>query len=192
MIYLLAIAAAIITGILVKGRISNLLNLKFEKTWLILAAFVILSAAQITGSKYGFAQRYSFWINLITFCMLLIGLWYNRRYAGMLFIGLGCLLNAAAILVNGGKMPVSMEMIEKAGLSHMISELSFRHMIFEEWNQVRLPLLSDIIHIPGFLGYWVGVASIGDLIITLGLFCVVLEAVAGREILPVRQFLKIG
>lgn len=92
---------------------------------------------------------------------------YKKGYWFMIFetlillvVMLGGSLNFLAIQNNGGRMPFNAE----------YDYQSKTHFSFQEFAQVKLPFLTDIIH---FLnGYW----SIGDLIMFTGVFLLFLNA----------------
>ena len=185
MLYIAAIILGIAIGIMAKGKAANLLELNFEKVWLIMIAFVIQIFTQIMGNRgFTFAAKYSFVIQAVVFCMLLAGFWFNRRYLGIWVIGAGCGLNALVMMLNGGKMPVSYEMVVKAGLTGMVDALKAgadgKHIIISQ--STRLAFLSDIIHLPKFIDFGMQIVSIGDLIVLVGLFLLVVGAVAGKKL----------
>jgi hypothetical protein len=186
MLYFAAIISGVIFGLLARGKISNLFELKFEKAWIIMLALFIQVAAQVLSLKgVEFAIRYSLFIQGIMFCMVIVCLWYNRRYIGVWFIGLGCILNALVMMLNDGKMPISYNALAKADLLWTLDSFRAgadgRHTIVNE--ATRLPLLADTMHPPFFFDYFMKVVSIGDLIVIWGLFLLVLGAVTKSKIL---------
>jgi len=182
MLYLLAIILAILIGKLTKGRVSNLMDINFEKPWLFIVAFVILIVTQIYGGKYEFINNYIIIFQGLIFCLLIVGFWFNRKYIGIWVIGAGCLMNAVTIFLNGGKMPVSLAVVEKANLMSQAAELTVKHAILQIDGSTKLPFLCDIIYLPNVLGFMMKIVSIGDLIVVIGLFLIILQLVMGWRI----------
>jgi len=123
------------------------------------------------------AVKFSFLIQAVVFVLLLFCFWFNREYIGLWFVGLGASLNALVMLVNGGRMPVSLEAMQKAGIKEVtemiMSGADNKHAVIS--STTKLKFLADIIHLPGFIGQGMGVVSIGDLVVALGLFVFVFE-----------------
>ncbi len=179
MLYIVAVAIGIIAGKLAGGKIANLAELKLEKTWIIITAFLIQATAQILGlNGFGFISRYSFVIQAIVFCLLFSGFWINRRYLGILFIGIGCLLNALVMMFNGGKMPVKESILISQGATPEIIEqvrlgLDGKHSLIND--STRLVFLSDIIETPPVLDWMMQIISLGDIIVVIGLCVLIFE-----------------
>jgi hypothetical protein len=93
----------------------------------------------------------------------------------MLVIGLGAMLNAAAITANDGVMPASASAMRSAGLAH---EAGGAFMNSAPVTDARLAFLGDIIAVPSWLPD-AKVFSVGDLLIFLG--AIVLVHVASRR-----------
>jgi len=93
------------------------------------------------------------------------------------FVGLGASLNALVMLVNGGRMPVSLEAMQKAGIKEVtemiMSGADNKHAVIS--STTKLKFLADIYICPVFIGQGMGVVSIGDLVVALGLFVFVFE-----------------
>ncbi len=181
MLYLLAIIVGIIAGLAMKGRISNLVEIRFNKVWLIISTAVLLVASQTLSDRFDFLSGYEFLINGIIFCMVFAWLWLNRQYVGMWVIAVGSLLNMIVMMVNGGRMPVDRDTVINAGLPIELLEADIKHYITSPGDGTRLAFLSDIIAPPGFLGYMMQVVSIGDLMVVAGLFLLFLQIVSGRK-----------
>ncbi|MFZ5986490.1 MAG: DUF5317 domain-containing protein, partial [Bacillota bacterium] len=161
-----------------EGKKPDIGNVRFHKTWLIVLACLIQTITRVMGSKgIRFVVEYSLVIQGIVFILLFICLWFNRRYIGLWVTGVGASLNALVMVLNGGRMPVSLEIMKNAGLMEAANILSTgadsRHVVMS--GSTRLGFLADIIYLPGFLGMGMPVVSIGDLIIALGIFILTLE-----------------
>lgn len=182
LLYLLAIAAGILLGLLAKGSLANFLHFRFKRVWLALTAVLIDVMIQVLAlNGFEFTIRYSFAISAVKFLLLLVWLWTNREILGIPVIGLGCLLNAVVMMVNDGKMPVDENVIkavmaENSGITEV--PLDGKHFIAD--SSTKLPFLSDTIHPPGFLAIGAQIMSIGDLIVVAGILLVAYKIVSGR------------
>ena len=181
MLYIMAIFFGILIGVLAKGKISYMANISFNKAWLFITAFILLIFTQLAGNYFELVNSYIFVFQGLVFCFLLAGFWFNRQYLGIWVIAAGCLMNALAILLNGGKMPVSLAVVEKANLMSRLSDVSVKHAIFQIDGSTRVPFLCDIIYLPNVLGLFNKIVSIGDIIVVLGLFFIILQVVLGKS-----------
>ena len=183
MLYLLVILLAIILGVLVgtvKKRKFDISCITLEKVWLAFIAFGIQTVTRILSMKgVVFIAKYSQITQGVVFTLLFIVLWYNRKHLGLWIIALGASLNALVMMVNGGRMPVSLEKLEKVDMPEFIELLKSgadnKHIVMSELT--KLNFLADIFYIPGFLGKGAYVLSIGDYIVAVGLFVFVLEMI---------------
>lgn len=186
MLYIIAIVLGVIVGILFKGRIGNILNFKFEKAWIIITAFLIQAGAQFLNFKgFTIVSRNVIIIQSIVIVLLLIGFWYNRKNLGITFLGIGLMLNAVVMIANGGKMPVSYDILKSFNQQEMIELLEAgrdsKHTIISE--NTNLAFLSDVIYIPYVFGYMMRLVSIGDLMIVAGIFILTVEIVSGKHLI---------
>ncbi len=181
MLYLTVMLLAFILALAVqgmKGKAFSFPDIKLRKTWLAIIAFVLQTVTRILGIKgLESAVKYSFIIQALVFALLLLCLWFNREYIGLWFVGLGASMNALVMLVNGGRMPVSLEAMQKAGVKEVtdiiLAGADNKHAVIG--STTKLSFLADIIYLPGFIGQGMGVVSIGDLVVALGLFAFIFE-----------------
>lgn len=184
MLYAIAILLGVMAGILAKGRISRLMELKFRRGWVILMALAIQVAAQAASVKgLSFVSDYSIIIQGITYCMLLVVFWFNRQYLGMLVIGAGCAMNFLVTIANGGRMPVDEAFVRSVVTDdRLLAELARDGKHILGLKDVHLGFLSDIMHPPGFLSAGMQVVSLGDLAAVAGLFLIVFEVITGKKL----------
>ncbi len=186
MLYLIVIVLGAVLGMLAKGRISNVLELKIEKLWLLLiAVFIQIAIRGLALKGLVDAAKYSLITQGISFFLLLIVLWYNKRLLGVLVIGLGSLANMLVMMLNGGLMPISGQLLKEYetfswGMELLNNGSDGRHILINEGT--KLTILSDIIKMPPFLGWLMPIVSIGDLIIAVGIFLLVFFAVKGSKV----------
>jgi len=183
MLFILAVVLGVAVGIAMKGRLSNVLNFRLQKAWILLLAFVIQAGAQIMSFN-GLVEinNYTLVIQGCVIILLLIGFWYNRKYTGIIIMSFGFLLNALVMMFNGGKMPVSYDVLQNNNLREaaelLLAGRDSKHVLIDE--NTRLWFLSDVIYLPGIFGNNFGLVSIGDLIIVAGVFVLVVEVVSNR------------
>ena len=109
----------------------------------------------------------------------------NWRIPGMPLIGLGLLLNLAAIAANGGHMPVSPESARYAGkLSSLANQPSISNNSLRiAPEQAHLWILTDIIALPKAFPL-ANVFSIGDVLLALGIALLCHRTVRSSAPLP--------
>jgi len=182
MLYVLALVLGIIVGIIAGGKLSNMLNLRFEKAWIIILAFALQVTAQILSLKgVDFTSRYSFIITGLVYILLFAGFWFNKQYLGICILASGSLLNALVMMVNNGKMPVSIKVAEAMGMSSEALR-DGKHFI-DSAGTARLGFLADTIHLPAYIGFTMRAVSIGDLIIVAGLFLIIFEVITNKRLI---------
>ncbi len=156
---LIALAAlCVLTVPLLGGNLARLADIRLRGLWLPVAALalqVVITVIATGGSPV--AHRV---LHILTYAMIGLFLWANRRLPGMRIIATGALLNAATIVANGGIMPAS---ATAARLSGLTMGAGFRNST--PLAHPVLPWLGDIIPWPGPLP---NVLSVGDLIIFTG------------------------
>lgn len=185
MLYILALAFGTAVGLLLKGRLINITEVKFEKMWMILGAFALQAVYRIAGTiGFDAAGNYAQVVYVLSYAVLLLAFWYNRYFIGIALIGMGTFLNALVIAANGGKMPVSRSILENAQMAEALnvlqSGLDNKHILADAGT--RLTFLSDIIPLPRYLNLLMYVVSIGDLFVVAGLFALALQAVKGYRL----------
>lgn len=184
MLYLLVILLAVFFGVFVgtvRRRKFDISCIKLEKVWLALLAFGIQTVTRILSMKgFTFLTKYSYITQGVVFVLLFIAIWYNRKHLGLWIIASGASLNALVMMVNGGRMPVSLEKLENVDMPEMIELLKSgadnKHVVMSELT--KLNFLADIFYMPGFLGRGAHVFSVGDFIVAVGLFIFVFGMVS--------------
>jgi hypothetical protein len=173
---LLVYAALLIlaTVPLAGGSLSALADVRLRGAWLVALALgvQILITTVLPGLSDGVFRA----VHAATYGLLAGFLWRNRRLPGVWLVGLGGLLNAAAILANGGVMPAAPGALARAGLPAQTPG--------EFANSAAVPApvlgwLGDVFAVPEALGPLANVFSAGDLVIAAGL-AVALHRLAAR------------
>lgn len=171
----LPVLAGLGVRLLLGGRLDRLAELHLRAWWLFLAAFTI----QVIAFPFGFlpwrvepSRATALW--LVSYGLLVVAVVLNRRITGVLLVGLGMGLNVAAIVANGGTMPVLPHAMRSAGADYVTRANSTAA------PEPRLSWLVDRWAAPD----WVPLAnvfSIGDVVIALGAFVLVVVAMGVRE-----------
>lgn len=173
--FLEALIFSIILGLILKGSLANLDKIKFDKVYLILIAFAIEFLIMLLITK-GIISRgvYTYFFNFIMYLLLLTFVYFNRSNFTIIIMGIGFVLNALPIFLNGGAMPVSPRAVYLAGLAPSVNavKVSTEGLYTLQNAQTKLWFLGDIIPKP-FLRP--AVISIGDIIIALGLILLIIK-----------------
>ena len=172
---IIALVLGIVGGLFAGGRITNIASVRLQFVWLLFLGLVIRYATQwaieagIPGVEFLRLPLFG-----AGFLVLLLGLWFNREQPGLPLAFVGILLNAGAILINGGSMPVWEPSVIAAGLSPADVGTGFYKLVSETASGGLPPEflanagpLGDIIPIP--IPFLRNVASIGDLFLASGL-----------------------
>lgn len=159
-----ALIFAVIIGYILKGKIKNLENVDLNRTYLIFMAFFI-ELFIVISIKSGFFNIgiFTYILDFIMYSLLVIFIYSNRKNKYIVLMGVGFLLNATAIFLNGGAMPVSAKAAETAGITLNVTKEGLYTLINEN---TRLWFLGDIIP-KTFLRKFA--ISIGDIIAVIGL-----------------------
>lgn len=159
-----ALIFALIIGYILKGKIRNLENVDIKRTYLVFISFFIEFFIIISIQK-GFFNIgiFTYILDAIMYVLLAAFIYFNRKNKYIVLMGLGFLLNAIPIFLNGGAMPVSVKAAETAGLSLNMSKEGLYTLISAN---TRVWFLGDIIPLT-FLRHFA--ISIGDIMAVLGL-----------------------
>src|SRR5690349_17409249 len=114
---MLSLVVGLALGLLAGGSLTNLASVRLRLVYLLFLGLVLRYATQFaieSGSTSIDAYRLPLFA--IGFVVLLVGVWVNRDQAGFALAFVGVLLNAGAVITNGGYMPVWEPSIVAAGL----------------------------------------------------------------------------
>ena len=164
------ILLGLLLGLLAGGRLSNLATVRLRWVWVLLLAVVIRFGTEaLLNAGVGIVETLRLPLLMLGFGLLLVGLWANRGYPGMGLAFVGILLNAVVITINGGHMPIWDDALAIAGLTPADVE-SALHIVLDgtlEEFLFNLLIFGDIIPIP--VPFFENVASLGDMLLSLGL-----------------------
>lgn len=173
------ISISLILGKIRGGKIGNLEKLKINKWYIFAISFFleIISLLLITkfnGSLSSFLEDNFSYIHILTYVLLILGLILNSDKKGIRIVLAGTILNFIPIILNKGRMPVSIKALE---FSNLYTELTLleegrvlTHVLAD--NTTKLGILSDIIPIPKPYPL-PKIISFGDILIAIGLFALI-------------------
>lgn len=169
------IGVALLVGWLMKGKFSRLADIQLAHSWLIYAAFGSFFVAQMIARRTDIAVKLPqilIVLHVISVVLFLALALANRKLPGAWLILAGLVLNAVAIAANGGVMPATPKAIAivmgEDYLKDAYSIVSVKHCIAN--SHTRLLFLTDIIPIPWPYLLLKGVFSIGDMLMSSGMF----------------------
>ena len=174
---LIIVVISIVIAVIVNKGLRCIEHKKVEQFYLILLGFAIqlvIFSQEFSYSKLNFLTPILYIYSLL---ILLIFMVLNLQYKGIKIAGIGFLSNLAAIVSNGGYMPQDLMKIELVWGQEKVELLKqtghFNNAILMSPN-THLNFLSDIIAIPK-PRFLMGVYSIGDVFITIGIAIFIFE-----------------
>ncbi|NSW91694.1 MAG: DUF5317 domain-containing protein [Firmicutes bacterium] len=175
MFILYAVILGIIIGYLVGGKVKFIVQKPLKHIWLAISGFLIqiLIFSNITG--FQFEKTTMVILYGISYILILSFVFINRKVPGIMLIGIGIILNATVIFLNGGHMPASIESLEKTSIgkqAEILRQGSTTNNSQTITEDTLLPWLGDIFYIPSWMPFS-NVFSIGDVLIAVGV-CVYL------------------
>ncbi len=179
-----ALFLAFVVALLRGGKLSRLVALPLRWPALPLLALVVQLGVIHFPRAYGQNFDLPAIALLLSYLALFLAVWLNRRIPGLALLGLGLLLNLAVMAANGGYMPIAPETMERIGHGDADAILPSSRVagtkdIALPREQTRLWFLSDIFILP-FPFPFSGAFSLGDVLITAGIFWTVQWALVGR------------
>lgn len=170
MILLALLLTALILSLLTGGRIRRLAQVEFKHGYLVLVALGI-QVLIFSSWGEGWAES-SVWKSLLylfSLLLLMVVFWLNRRVPGIALLGVGLLLNSAAIVANEGRMPAALEAIVTAGIADSRAEFESMRRVGSTLMNENTPLwfLGDIFAVPRQVPL-ANVFSVGDVLVGLG------------------------
>ncbi|MBN1461368.1 MAG: DUF5317 domain-containing protein [Armatimonadetes bacterium] len=168
-----AAVLAVLIGLLVGGRLTRLPELALRAVWVFITAAVVQIGLLVIAAKgvalpNGVAPA----LYVVSFALVLLGLWLNRRLPGVWLVLLGVLMNFVVIVANGGSMPVDRDLAVRAGDEKLVAMLDspdyVGHMPATE--STRLRPLGDVLRLPMLIPRprFFSPGSMGDVLITVG------------------------
>src|SRR5436190_537186 len=98
---------------LARGRLVNLAHLRFRRMWLLFTAMALQAPLILIAGPRTTWREAEY---IVSFLVAAVFLFENRRIPGIWLVGMGTLMNLAAIAANSGVMPASPHALASAGL----------------------------------------------------------------------------
>lgn len=165
---ILAVPLGIIAGLIARGSIDGLSELRLRWAWLAVAGLLV-QAFLFSDTGFALAGSAAPLIYVLSTAAVLVTVLVNYRLAGMPIVALGSLSNLAAIVTNGGSMPADPGALAIAGLP--VENHNNSVVVAEP----ALRLLTDIFAIPAGLPF-ANVFSVGDVLIAAGIVVLIASA----------------
>ncbi len=160
---------AVITGLILGGRLANLGRLKFRYIYVIIIAYLIQVGLDFWG------PRQAFWgypyLHVLSYVLLVFALVKNLKLPGINYILGGTVMNFIVIVLNGGLMPVRADVIPQHLAKALATGHGGTHVLMTEGT--RLAFLADIFYIS--LPYQHSLISMGDIIINAGILVLIVK-----------------
>lgn len=179
MILIIIAILSVIVGLIRRGSFSNIGSAGL-RAWFLILLSVLMFMGVLVGDYLGIeiVQNYAFIFLMASYALLIMGLLFNLNIWTFIIL-LGALLNFVVIFINGGKMPLSSDMIGLAGMSVQAIQASAIQEIAT--SSTHLPMLGGIIPIP-LPSILAQVISPGTAVIGLGLFFEIQNLLTGASI----------
>ncbi len=186
--FLSAIGLALIVGAFAGGGIPRLADLKLRWIFILLLALVVrFGAVYLRQHGIGPDEPLS-WAWVATYFLIFIWLWGNWRVPGLQVASVGIALNALAVVLNSGQMPIWAGAYQAAGFTDITLANDPFHFILSAGRAAdfvsRGGLFGDVVPLP--VPYIRDVVSIGDLLIALGIFWAIVYSMT-RPDAPLRS-----
>ncbi|MBO8171350.1 MAG: DUF5317 domain-containing protein [Bacillaceae bacterium] len=164
------IILAVVIALLRGGTFKGFDEIKFRHgIWIVLLFVIQLILFIVAAYNETVASWIPFWVIVFYIFLLFLG-WQNRHVPGFNLMLLGILLNMIVMLVNGGKMPVSVEavaMVKPETMDLLTSGAAIKHTPMND--ETNLWFLGDIIPLVSPYPNQ-KVISLGDVILNVGGF----------------------
>ena len=175
MVLALPVGLALVLGLVLGGSLSRLAEIRLRAPWLFLLAIGLQVAAfPVAGMPWETPEGVASALWIASYGLLLVAAVLNVRIAGVPVVATGMLLNLAAILANGGTMPVGFEAMHDAGRTSATQANS------TAMTDPSLSWLVDRWAAPDWLPL-ANVFSVGDVLIAAGAVVIVLAAMGVRR-----------
>ncbi|KIL39928.1 membrane protein [Gordoniibacillus kamchatkensis] len=161
----------ILVGLLRRGSLKGFLNVKLRYGWVFPILLAIQFLVYIFETRYAWVAAISNFTFMAVYIVGFVFLWMNRKEKGFLVLMAGVFLNFLVMLINGGRMPVSLEAASTIGKDYAQAlqegTLYGKHMVLTA--ETKLAFLGDIIPLNKPY-YKQQVISIGDVVCGIGIF----------------------
>lgn len=179
-----AIPVGVLAGFLLGGRLSNLERLRL-RWWALVVSALVIQVAIFTAVVPVPNGAIPF-LYLLSNGLACAWLLCNIRVAGVPCISLGSLSNLAAIVLNGGRMPVDGTLLTRsrgAAFAHAVAQGQTPTNAVIADGHTRLVWLTDRFLLPPPFPFPV-VFSAGDVLIGVGVAWLIAAGMRRRDVAP--------
>lgn len=182
-----AIVISLIIGLIRGGKLRRFKMLSNKAMWVLIFgillqyALVFLSRIEEVGSISKILS-YTKEISIISYILILIGIVTNLKFRSLWAVLIGFIGNFLAFAMNNWKIPILLEGIQLTNTPNLmgIVESGNAALYTPITEAVKYPILGDIIIFPKF--YPVSrIISLGDLIISFGIFALIQEIMLAED-----------
>ena len=178
------IVVGLVLGLLAGGSILNLSSVRLRWVGVLLLGVILRFGTEwALANDNPIVEFFRLPLFTLAFGMLLAALWVNRTQPGMRLAFVGILANTIAIIANGGRMPIWIPSLERAGFTVADITSPFHTPLAADLDANFFRSagpLADILPIP--FPFVQNVASIGDVFLTVGLaFFLFATVVRGQD-----------
>ena len=177
-----SVGTSLVVGKLRGGSFSNMKDAGLEKWYYFVLGFIVEFAAVYMASKgVGFFRENILSIHFLSYLLLFIGIYHNRRSLAFKIVFIGVFLNFLVIMANGGQMPVSGEAMAAIGLTDNMLAIRDGKIITHALmnNHTVLRYLGDILVLPKPYPR-PKIFSVGDVFMALGIFMYIQEIMKNK------------
>ncbi|HHW26935.1 MAG TPA: DUF5317 domain-containing protein [Firmicutes bacterium] len=181
---------SVLIGLALGGEISRLGNIPVRGAFWIIGSYCVRYCAQFLSGKVEPTPALSVTVALLCYGTLLLGIRANYRLPGMKAVLAGTLMNLAVVIVNSGRMPVSLERLSPDAVLPEAARLSASLTHQALLPDMRLTFLADVFRWSMPFGK-VSVFSVGDVVLAVGAAILVITVML-RGFPPARDDGRIG
>lgn len=182
MFLLPSLILGLVFALLLGGKPSRLLDLRLRHTWAVWGA-VAVQLSIFSSFAARIPPEFHTPLHLASYGLLIVFAIVNVRVFSLIPLLLGMFMNAVAIAANGGRMPVSTDAWQAAGLADNSGLTNVR------LGAERLGFLGDVFALPASFPL-ANVFSIGDLFIGFGAIALIVGVSTNdgtdRQLVPAR------
>jgi hypothetical protein len=164
------IIISFIVGLIRKGNLRAFSQLNLKWGWVFPLLLLVQLTVFMLQNKSDFLGQLSGSIYILVYIIGLLFLYMNRRNPGFILIFIGVFLNFLVMVVNGGRMPVSVEsaaVLDPGYIEALKESLYAKHTMLT--STTHLGFLGDVIPISDPYPR-TQIISIGDIIMNIGIF----------------------
>jgi hypothetical protein len=180
-VFLYGVVIGVLIGYLLGGRIARLVTVPLKNPWILFLALLIQFLIFPLFTERPLIPYGTAYLHGLSYFLVLVWLLRNLRIRPLWVLVGGALLNAAAILSNGGYMPASADALSRAGLvttaERLLAEGTYGNVI-RMGAGTHLNALGDRIALPDWIPFATAL-SIGDLMIMIGLAWLIARGMKG-------------